>query len=288
MKNTGKIWSKEEEEYLRLYYSKYGSKYCESQLLRGHKAIIAKANDLGLKSERKTYKYSEENLKLIVQSSKSTMEVMRKIGLNAKGGNHKTIKKYIQQYNIDTSHFETQSARAKRTFENHISKIPLENILIENSNYSRTELKKRLYDTGLKIKQCEKCGQGEVWNGEKMSLILDHVNGVNNDNRIENLRILCPNCAATLDTHCRGVKRKKITNCVECNKAITNTSNRCLKCSNKQNGLTTKNRKVKVRPNFIVLKKEVNSIGYSATGRKYGVSDNAIRKWIKTYEKHNC
>lgn len=52
------------------------------------------------------------------------------------------------------------------------------------------------------------CGQGEEWNGKKMSLILDHINGVHNDNRLENLRIVCPNCNATLDTHC-GKNNKK-------------------------------------------------------------------------------
>ena len=67
-------------------------------------------------------------------------------------------------------------------------------------------MKNRLYDEGLKERKCELCGQDENWYGKKMSLILDHINGVNNDSRIENLRILCPNCNATLPTHCRGIK----------------------------------------------------------------------------------
>jgi len=86
--------------------------------------------------------------------------------------------------------------------------------LIENSEYRHTSnLKERLYKEGLKKRECELCGQGEEWRGKKMSLILDHINGTNNDNRIKNLRIACPNCNATLDTHCgknknsRGTKR---------------------------------------------------------------------------------
>jgi hypothetical protein len=79
-------------------------------------------------------------------------------------------------------------------------KINLCDILIENSSYSRASLKDRLYKEGLKKRECELCGQGEEWVGKKMSLILDHINGVNNDNRIENIRIVCPNCNATLDT----------------------------------------------------------------------------------------
>ena len=82
--------------------------------------------------------------------------------------------------------------------------------MIENSSYRSTDsLKKRLYKEGIKERVCEKCGQDENWKGEHISLILDHINGVNNDNRIENLRILCPNCNATLETHCKGNKGLK-------------------------------------------------------------------------------
>lgn len=80
--------------------------------------------------------------------------------------------------------------------------IPLDEVLVENSFYNRTKLKARLYEAGLRERQCQLCGQGERWNGRGMSLILDHINGVAIDNRLENLRIVCPNCAATLDTHC--------------------------------------------------------------------------------------
>ena len=58
------------------------------------------------------------------------------------------------------------------------------------------------YAKGLKQPSCEMCGQDELWRGRRLALILDHVNGVRDDNRLENLRIVCPNCAATLDTHC--------------------------------------------------------------------------------------
>ena len=76
--------------------------------------------------------------------------------------------------------------------------------MIENSTFGTTHLKERLYNEGIKERKCELCGQGEYWQGKKMSLILDHINGVHNDHRLDNLRVLCPNCNATLDTHCKG------------------------------------------------------------------------------------
>lgn len=91
---------------------------------------------------------------------------------------------------------------------------------------------------------------------------------------MENLRILCPNCNATLPTHCRGgkflQKQKKKKEKRLTNKQIEEKINR---------------RKIN-RPSYEQLVKEINELGYSATGRKYGVSDNAIRKWKIYYEKH--
>jgi len=149
-------------------------------------------------------KFEESNFKEIVSDSYSIGEVLEKLGLRAAGGNYKTFHKYIDKFGISTSHFESKNEVYKRTLGEATKrvKIPLEKILVEDSTYSRGHLKKRLYKEGLKERKCEMCSQGEEWMGRKMSLILDHINGIHNDNRIENLRIVCPNCNATLDTHC--------------------------------------------------------------------------------------
>jgi hypothetical protein len=212
-------------------------------------------------------KYSKENFEKAIKNANSIKDALRNLNLRAAGGNYKIFHKYVKIYNIDTSHFISREIQNKILLVNAFSKkISLSEILVENSNYNRSSLKNRLYNEGLKERKCELCGQGEEWKGKKMSLILDHINGVHDDNRIENLRIVCPNCNATLPTHCKGKKG--------------------LKESEKKEKNDSKNNKRKVeRPNYETLIKEVKDIGYNAVGRKYGVSDNSIRKWIKFYEK---
>jgi len=223
-------------------------------------------------------KYRKENLEPIIKSSKNFTEVLRYLNMTIHGNSRKTLKKYIKLHNIDISHFETTNERYLRVNGElgKIKRIPLNKILVLGSTYTTTsELKNRLYNEGFKARFCEKCGQDEIWNGEKMSLILDHINGVNNDHRIENLRIVCPNCNATLPTHCRG------------SKFIIKNKEKSIKRKYNIITRTIKRRKVE-RPSYAQLLIEVNEIGYSATGRKYGVSDNAIRKWVKFYEKNDA
>ena len=211
-------------------------------------------------------------LRDIISKSGTYTECLEKMGIRCAGGNYETLRKYIEKFEIDTSHFvDTRKIRRRRK-----SEIPIDSVLVENSKYNRSSLKKRLYESSLKTPICEMCGQDENWHGKKISLILDHINGVHNDNRIENLRIVCPNCNATLETHCGR---------------NFNTKSKSIHIKSK--GLSDKrktfleNRRKANRPPFDVLQKEVIENGYSATGRKYGVSDNAIRKWIEYYSKYN-
>ncbi len=148
--------------------------------------------------------WTEEDLEEAVECSRNLTETIKRLGLRAAGGNFRSVREWIEKLQLDTSHFETQAEVAKRTIAQYMKdgKVPLEEILVENSDYSRYHLKRRLYEEGLKEPICEICGQDEVWCGRKMSLILDHINGIWNDHRLENLRIICPNCGATLETHC--------------------------------------------------------------------------------------
>jgi uncharacterized Zn finger protein (UPF0148 family) len=288
--NEGKKWSEDDLVKLQKYYPMYGSEYCAELLRRNKKAIIARASKSKLKFTGVRYKYSKEYIEPIVKVSRNIKDLLQKMELRAAGGNYRVIKEYIKKYSIDISHFEKPGTNLN-SIERRFVAIPIESVLIENSNYSRSRLKYRLYELGLKNRNCELCGQGEEWRGKHMSLILDHVNGVYNDNRLENLRIVCPNCNATFETHA-GKNTHKKTNkdkLLQQKKELKNTNKTKLieqKTTDGRNRPGVERRKAN-RPPLEQLKKEIQELGYSATGRKYGVSDNAIRKWVKSYEKYN-
>lgn len=128
--------------------------------------------------------------------------------MSSTGGSQKILKRRIAELNIDTSHF-VQNNPDPAKFKNT---IPLDEILVENSTYSTNSLKNRLIQSGRFPYQCSKCKNCGDWQGEKLSLQLDHINGVNNDNRIENVRLLCPNCHSQTETWCGKHKKKKAQN----------------------------------------------------------------------------
>ena len=209
-----------------------------------------------------------------------------------------TIKKYVALWGIAIDHFDPDAVRNEKLAANGRRSYDLHEVMVENSTYCRWNLKERLFREGLKQRQCEDCGQDETWRGKRMALILDHINGVPDDHRLENLRVLCPNCAATLPTHCGAKNRLPRTpiNCEMCGAEFLKrrrTQRFCSRsCAERMLGLRAKERyrsrpqtrKVE-RPPYEQLMAEIEATNYSAVGRKYGVSDNAIRKWVRWYER---
>jgi len=283
---TNKKFEKAEIDFIIENYPSKGAKYCAAKLNRTVVSIRRKIEriktedkiDIRCTEQYKNLNLQKENLENFVKDSVSFTDLCFKVYGNDWYGNRQTLKKYVKKHDIDTCHFNLETKRI--VVPRNIK--PLSELLTINSTIDTTGLKHRLYKSGLKKEECELCGQGPIWMGKKMSLRLDHINGINNDNRIENLRIVCPNCDATLDTFSgKNIKRKlKKTNKHFCNcgNEKYRQSTMCIECYHKSQ---TKNN----RPSLPVLLKEVEELGYTATGRKYGVSDNAIRKWIKQYQK---
>jgi hypothetical protein len=233
--------------------------------------------------------FSEADLRAAIEQAVCWADALRFLGYVPKGSNFKTLKKYATQWRIPTDHFDPHTGQRRAALS---QAFPLEEILVANSTYPRGKLKRRLLRAGLKRPFCEMCGQGENWRGRHMSLILDHVNGVSDDNQLENLRMVCPNCAATLDTHCgRNIPRERT--CAGCGQQFTPHTMQHRYCSQEcwgrvavemYRGREHPNARRVPRPSYDQLMEDVKSMSMVAVGRKYGVSDNAVRKWIRWYE----
>ena len=161
-------------------------------------------------AKRVTNNLKKEDLLYCVKNSNSFSECLIKLKLVPRGGNFKTLRKYINLYKIDISHFTSKKIRNNNTQDFKKKKYLIDDYLVVGSNITSSSLKKKLYDLNKIDKICSLCGQDENWRGKKISLILDHINGIYNDNRLENLRIVCPNCNATLDTHCGKNKKSQV------------------------------------------------------------------------------
>jgi Zn finger protein HypA/HybF involved in hydrogenase expression len=235
------------------------------------------------------HSYTIEEFKNAVEESYSIAQALTKLGLSPRGGNYRVFKKFQKLYNIDTSHFTGQGHMKGK--KNTFLAKPLSEILVKNCEYSSNKLRKRLISEGLKEHKCECCGLSE-WLGEPIPLELDHIDGDHYNNTIQNLKILCPNCHAKTPTY-RGknkknkdsqtsknkiqiIKTKKIHNCSSCGIELKTNSKTGL-C----NGCYSKSQRKVERPSKEQLIEEIKESSYLAVGRKYGVSDNAIRKWLR-------
>jgi hypothetical protein len=215
------------------------------------------------------------------------------MGLRPAGGNFATIHKYCAKWEISTEHFDQAAVTREHLERRRHHPTPLSEVMVAGSTYHRGHLKKRLFAEGLKLRRCEMCGQGEEWRGARLALILDHINGIGDDHRLENLRILCPNCAATLDTHCgrKNTIRRPPQPCAHCGEIFKPRYTGHRYCSRscgqrwpRSTAARPDLRRVE-RPPYEQLRAEVAAEGWSAVGRRYGVSDNAVRKWMRRYER---
>ena len=266
-----------------------------------------------------------ENFIKICENAFSMAEAARELNMTFNSFKRKAIK--LNCYKTNQNWTKGKSAYNDDRIKSKYSK----ELFIENSGARREYIKGLIIKHNLIEYICSECKLNNYWNNKVLSLQLDHINGVRNDNRLENLRFLCPNCHTQTETWCSknksktinsleiddiiehinnsssmtklidklglcdtksnrsqikkiindnklelefDKKEKKIENKCECGKSIKKNSKTCEKC------WQIKQRKIE-RPLINVLLIDVKELGYLGTGKKYGVSDNSIRKWIK-------
>ena len=156
-------------------------------------------------------KYTEEQLIEAVKQSRSVRQVLSRLGLREAGGNYKSVGNHIKELGIDTSNLKGKGWLKGEKNLNPKPAKPLKDILIDGSYTQTYKLKYRLIKEGLLDYKCsiKGCSITNTWNGKQINLRLDHINGKNDDNRLENLRLVCPNCDSQSETYC-GKNKKRL------------------------------------------------------------------------------
>ena len=219
------------------------------------------------------YDWSKERVQKAIEISDSYSETLRNLEIPVQGNNSSTLKRKIEEYGLDISHFtfNNQYTSGKSNFKY----IPAKEYLGTGKFITTSKLKDKLIKEGLLINKCDKCGITE-WQGQPIVCQLHHINGNPKDNRLENLQMLCPNCHSQTENYCGSANEKEHYYCKDCGTEITRGAVYCVLCNAKHK------RKVEDRPDkegLISLYKEHKS--FLAIGRLYNVSDKAIAKWFK-------
>ena len=242
----------------------------------------------------KPRKYTIEQLVEAIKTSFTKKEVCEKLGLSRSGGGTKQIFNNLEEFGLNINHFDKYKTGIL------IKDIPTNELLCENSTTTRKTIRHRILKEKLIPYICSICGQNDIWEGDLLILQLDHINGISNDNRLENLRFLCPNCDSNMNTYCGKNKRyeihhkfknekiemvptgkeartKPMHQCIDCGKNIDLKRIRCRHCNN-----SILNRRTKIIwPDDIDLLRLVSESNYVQLGKKLGVSDKAIKNRLR-------
>jgi hypothetical protein len=255
------------------------------------------------------YKFTKEELQSAVKISLSSAQVCRELGIRPVGGNYKTLKVKYKEFEIDTSHFTGKAWNVGTRYKQVKNSIDIKDILSNKVSYlSSGKLKYRLIKEGYKEEKCEKCGLSE-WMGKNIPLELNHINGDNLDNNIDNLEILCCNCHGQTSNwrgRKKGVSNRNDTRLsnynlrdstlprYDCVVKIEKDLPKCLNCGNecKRKDLIycnatcyrEHNKKINNIPKVPeLLETFKNHKSFTQVGKHFNVSDNAVRKWCESY-----
>ena len=260
------------------------------------------------------HKYTKEMLEDAVAHSNSYYDVVRFFGLKLNGGTSAYLKLKTVEFGIDVSHFYEKIKNGKMPYS-HNRKTAKQFLVKSNHKQHGLLLFRSLLEIG-RSGNCEICGLKPVWYGKALRMQVDHIDGDNTNNVVDNLRIVCPNCHTQTDNYCMSGRGKPKKICSICNHFIgrDNKTGLCISCylrdghkrkEEKNNRLCVCGQRVSLksksglckrcvvigrerkveRPSKSVLLEQTKQYGFCRTGRIYGVSDNAIRKWLRHYDR---
>lgn len=226
------------------------------------------------------YSVDKETLHRYITESQTIGQVLKHFGLQNRGANHKTLKRRIQEENLDISHFKkfkfgggwnkgTTGVSLKRKSLDEA----MTTLFVNPTTKGKQKQYIRFYNLIPEI--CDMCKIGKEWNGLPLTLELDHIDGENTNNLLSNLRWVCPNCHFQTSTF-RGRKLRKRYLC-ECGKEMLKESKHCHSCNAKLESRKS------VRPDKETLTNLIQTTSFVKISKMYGVSDKSVRNWCKFY-----
>lgn len=230
---------------------------------------------------------SKEQLEEYITTSHFYREVLRKIGYNnISGCLYTSLKKRIESLGITKKIVRFDSPIIYNNPDE--IKIPDELVFTRNNKTDKTTVRRHFKSLTKDMYYCWICGQKPEWNGQPLTMIMDHIDGDNSNHTVENLRWVCPNCNQQLPTtsgkNIASYKNRERRYCVDCGKELKGkTTIRCNDCAQIINKETARQNSVFVKNQLTreELKDLIRTIPFVKIGEKFGVTDNAVRKWCK-------
>lgn len=218
---------------------------------------------------------TKEQLQQVVNESKSFREVLRKFNMENTSGNYRALRKRIREDNIDLSNINSVKV-LNGNKDRFMTQRTNEELFTENNTAYTETVKRRVIKEKLIPYECQICKTNDIWQNKKLTLILDHINGISNDHRLTNLRFLCPNCNSQTDTFCGRNNLKLKHKCPKCGKPFQGIGSECKQCHYDSSA-------------FRIDKETLSSFltkfkTYNEVGRQLKISSMTVAKYCRMYD----